>query len=70
MIIVLDLENVTGSEPGDKYIASDAPDTSDAGRVRDDDCQGHCQEAGAADPSKDEMRNKKLRRDGEDRNLS
>jgi len=52
---------------GDKRSALDAPDTSD-----DDGCQGRGKEAGAAGPQleKVEMRNKKLRRDGEARNLS
>jgi hypothetical protein len=70
--VILDLENVTGSDPAvvDKYSASDVPDTSDTGRVLDDGCQGHCKEAGAGDPSKDEMRNKELRRDEEPHNLS
>jgi len=52
---------------GDKRSALDAPDTSD-----DDGCQRRGKEAGAAGPQLEEaeMRNKKLRRDGEARNVS
>jgi hypothetical protein len=60
---------VMSSEPaaGDKRSALDAPDTDD-----DDGCAEQGEGAGAAGPKAEPagMRNKKLRRDGEARNLS
>ena len=57
----------SGPTVGNKRSAPNAPDTSD-----DDGCQGRAKEARAAGPQLEqaEMRNKKLRRDGEARNLS
>ncbi len=57
----------SGPAVGNKRSAPNAPDTSDG-----DGCQGRGKEAGTAGPQLEqaEMRNKKLRRDGEARNLS
>jgi hypothetical protein len=61
--------NIMSSEPavGDKRRALDAPDTD-----HDDGCAEQGEGAGAAGlkPEQGDMRNKKLRRDGEARNLS
>ena len=61
--------DLMSSEPaaGDKRSALDAPDTDD-----DDGCAEQGEAAGAAGPKREQARtrNKKLRRDGEARNLS